>query len=252
MNSIFSYESKPMQILMFIGDLMFLNILFLICCIPVFTIGAAQAGLHTAVKVLLDPEDDSSVYAAFFRGFTSGFGAVTLAWGLLTLLLVLVSILGGTAIRLSSPAWIIVLALAIVALFQSMVPVIHARLGCKWWQLIRNAWFFIFAHPIRCTGTMLMVWIPAIAFADAMIGFWEIADLYSLFMATPVFGTLYFSTAFCFAHGFLKKPFKVAIDHFNKTNGIQPEGEETTTEETEEDAEALLEQRLNDIQKIEE
>lgn len=252
MNSIFSYDSKPMQILMFIGDLMFLNILFLLCCIPVVTIGAAQAGLHTAVKVLLDQEDDSSVYVAFFRGLTSGFGTVTLAWSLVTVLLGVVVILGVTAIRLGSPAWIVVLALAIVALFQTMVPAIHARLGCNWWQLIRNAWFFIFAHPLRCLGSMIVLWIPGVAFADAMVGFWELADLYSLFMATPVVGTLYYSTALCFIHGFLKKPFKVAIDHFNATHGIQPESNEKTSEEDEEDADALLEQRLKDIQKIEE
>ena len=252
MNSIFSYDSKPMQILMFIGDLMFLNLLFLVCCIPLVTIGAAQAGLHTAVKVLLDPEDDSSVYAAFFRGLTSGFGKVTLAWGLMTLLLAFAAILGGTAIRLGSPGWIVVLSLAIVALFQSMIPAIHARLGCKWWQLIRNAWFFIFAHPLRCIATMLVIWLPAIAFADSLFGFWEIVDLYTFFMATPVIGTLYYSTAFCFAHGFLKKPFKIAIDHFNETHGIRTESKEANEEEESAAAEALLEERLKDIQKIEE
>jgi hypothetical protein len=253
MSSFFSYDSKPMQILMFLGDLMFLNILFLISCIPIVTIGAAQAGLHTAVKVLLDKEDDSSVYAAYFRGFTSGFFTVTLSWGLMTLLLAFVLILGVTSIRLGSPAWIVLLALIIVALFQTMVPIIHSRLGCKWWQLIRNAWFFIFAHPIRCIGATLVIWLPAVAFADAMVGFWQIVDLYTIFMATPVWGTLYFSTAFCFAHSFLKKPFKVAIDHFNETHGIVPEGENAENPETtEEDAEMLIEQRLQDIQRIEE
>ena len=62
MGGLFSYDSKPMQILMFVGDLIILNILYLICCIPIFTIGAAQAGMYTACKVLLDKEDDSSPY----------------------------------------------------------------------------------------------------------------------------------------------------------------------------------------------
>ena len=43
----FSYESKPMQILMLLGDLIILNLLFILCSLPVFTIGAAQAGLYT-------------------------------------------------------------------------------------------------------------------------------------------------------------------------------------------------------------
>ena len=58
MNGLFSYDSKPMQLLGFLGDLILLNILYLVCCIPLFTIGAAQAGLFTACKVLLDKEDD--------------------------------------------------------------------------------------------------------------------------------------------------------------------------------------------------
>ena len=52
MSSFFSYESKPMQILMFVGDLIILNVIFLVCCLPIFTIGAAQAGLYTAMKAI--------------------------------------------------------------------------------------------------------------------------------------------------------------------------------------------------------
>ena len=78
MNSIFSYDSPLMQVLTYIGDLIILNFIFLLCCLPVFTIGAAQAGMFTAVRVLSDKEDDSSAVAAFFRGFKNGFGKVTL------------------------------------------------------------------------------------------------------------------------------------------------------------------------------
>ena len=44
MGGLFSYDSKLMQILNFIGDLIILNVLYLVCCLPVVTIGAAQIG----------------------------------------------------------------------------------------------------------------------------------------------------------------------------------------------------------------
>ena len=65
----FSYESKPMQILMYIADLVILNVLFVLCSIPIFTIGASHAALYSAIRTLQDPEDDTSVTKAFFAWF---------------------------------------------------------------------------------------------------------------------------------------------------------------------------------------
>lgn len=234
MDKFFAYDSPIMRILMFVGDLIILNLLFLVCCIPVVTIGAAQAGLHTALKVLLDKEDDSSPTAAFFRGFTSGFGTVTLAWGLMTLLVLVVAWLGIAAYRLGAPLFLIVLGIAVFCIFQALVPAFHARFGCTAMQLIRNAWFLLFAHPLRSIGTAALVWFPMFALADALMGFWKWFDLYSFMAYTPIWGTIYFSGAYCFINTFLKKPFKTLTDHYNKTHGIQPEGTEETEAEEEE------------------
>lgn len=95
MKSIFSYDSKIMQALMVVGDVIILNVLFLLCCIPIITIGAAQAGLYTGVKVLLDKEDDSSCAKAFFRGFCAGFTKITITW---CLFLVVLAVLGYAAV----------------------------------------------------------------------------------------------------------------------------------------------------------
>lgn len=222
MGGLFSYESKPMQILMFVGDLIVLNVIFLLCCVPIFTIGAAQAGLYTACKVLLDKEDDSSPYAAFWRGFTTGFGTVTLAWGLMTLLTALVGWMTISAIMLDSPIWIACIAVGLCALFQTLVPAFHSRFVCTWWQLIRNTWFLVFAHPLRSIATVVMIWVPIVVF---------LLDPYTFMSLTPIWGTLYFATVFCFASTFLKKPFKTLTDHFNETHGIQPEGAQKVSNE---------------------
>lgn len=223
MGGFFSYESKPMQILMFLGDVILLNIIYLLCCIPIFTIGAAQAGMFTACKVLLDKEDDSSPYAAFWRGFTSGFGTVTLAWGVATVVLGVTIWFSISAILLEGAKWLSWIAMGLVAVFQCLVPAFHSRFGCKWWQLLTNSWFLLFAHPLRSIGTTLLIWIPGIAFA--------LLDLHTFMSLMPIWGALYYSTAFCFATTFLKKPFKTLTDHYNEVHGIKPEGEEKPAED---------------------
>ena len=219
--NLFSYESKPMQILIFLGDLLLLNFVFLICCIPIFTIGAAQAGLFTGIRILTDPEDDSSATAAFFRGFVGGFGKVTVAWGLLTLLIVGIAFAGYVAILNGSPVWIALVAVSVAILFQSQIAPFHSRFDCTPLQLIRNAWFLVIAHPLRSFGVALLIWAPVIVF---------LLSLYTFMSLTPLWISIYYSGACLFAHSFLKKPFTTLINNFNESNNPTPTIE--TTEET--------------------
>ena len=145
----FNYESKPMQILMMLGDLMIMNLLFILCSIPIFTIGAAQAGLYTGLKTLLDPEDDTYCSSAFFKGFKSGFKQITAAW----LILFAVELVLGFVIAFLfqnkpdgyiTPMLVALIAFAIIALFQSLIPLFHTYFNCSATQLIRNSWFLDF------------------------------------------------------------------------------------------------------------
>jgi len=227
MSNFFSYESKPMQIAMFIGDLILLNVIYILCCIPIVTIGAAQAGLFTSCKVLLDKEDDSSPYAAFWKGFTNGFGTVTLAWCVMGVITALVTWMAISAIMLGAPVWLSCIAIGLCAVFQTLIPAFHAKFGCTWWQLIRNSWFLLFAHPIRSIASVAMIWLPVVCFV--------LMKLYDFMALTPIWGSLYFATVFCFASMFLRKPFKTLTDHYNETHGIKPEGNaEQQPEEIEE------------------
>lgn len=228
MGGLFSYDSKPMQILNFVGDLILLNVLYLLCCIPIFTIGAAQAGLHTGVKVLLDKEDDSSPTGAFFKGFVSGFLKITAAWGIMTLVLA-VAIYGTvTATMLGAPLWAVLPATILCAAFQTLIPIFHARFDCTIWQLIKNPWFLLFAHPLRSLGSVVAVWAPVILFF--------FLDLYSFMSLTPIWITVFFSTAFCMVSFLMKKPITTLINHFHEshssaTEGELPNGQEDRSEE---------------------
>lgn len=250
MGGLFSYESKPMQILMFLGDIIILNVIYLISCIPIFTIGAAQAGMFTACKVLLDKEDDSSIYAAYWRGFTKGFGTVTLAWGVMTLALLFVGYGAITAAMLGAPVWLVIIAVALCAIFQTLVPAFHSRFGCKWWQLIRNTFFLLFAHPLRSIGAVALICGPMVYLLICMYN----GNIYDFMSMGIIWLTLYFGTAFCFATSFLKKPFKTLTEHFNVTHGLDKDGnplppaEEAEAEEIDEAEEAEDEEALETVE----
>lgn len=227
MNSIFSYDSPMMQILMYIGDLIILNFIFLLCCIPVFTIGAAQAGLYTAIRVLNDKEDDSSPTAAFFRGFKSGFGTVTLSWGLLGLLLVISGIAAVFAGTLGLPRWLCILPLFILAAFMSLVPAFHSRFGCTAMQLYRNVFLLLLTHPLRSIGAAVLMWVPVIVM--------YYSNLYNGMATSLIWLTIYYSAAALFGELFLRKPFGVLVEEFNRRQK-EAEGdceEEPSDEETE-------------------
>lgn len=257
MSNLFSYENPIMQLLMKLGDLMILNFIYLGCCLPIFTIGAAQAGLYTAMKVMQDPEDDTSLISAFFRGFSNGFGKVTIAWGVAALGTVLICLAGWVAAYNGLNVWICIIPIVICAWFTALIPCIHSRIGCTTWQLIRNCWFFIIAHPLRTLGVAVLIWVPVVVFL--------VGNVYTFMVLTPIWTTLYYSTAASFAYGFMKKPFKTIIDNFNKNqeeaenalpeaaeDAYEPDElddvEETAEAETEEETEAEAEEAVEEVQ----
>lgn len=62
-----------------IGDLVFANVLWLVCCIPVVTAGASTLGLFTVVNKLAARED-YTVRTDFFKAFKRDFKQSTALW----------------------------------------------------------------------------------------------------------------------------------------------------------------------------
>lgn len=74
-----SPDSKFMQIMNRVCDLLILNILFLLCSIPVFTIGASAAALYT-VCFRFDTNREGGTVKDFFKAFRSNFRQATVLW----------------------------------------------------------------------------------------------------------------------------------------------------------------------------
>ena len=66
-----------MQGLSRIADLLILNFLFLLCCIPVVTIGAAVTALHS-VAMKMAREEEGGIIKEFFSAFASNFRQATI------------------------------------------------------------------------------------------------------------------------------------------------------------------------------
>lgn len=67
-----------------LGDLFILNFFFIICCLPVVTIGASLSAVnHTAMKMAR--HEEGPVSKEFFGAFFKNFKQVTIIWALLLL-----------------------------------------------------------------------------------------------------------------------------------------------------------------------
>ena len=72
MRSLFNLDNPFMNLLARACDLIVANMLFLLCCLPVVTIGASTAALHKVCQdIVLDR--DNVVLRPFFRAFRQNF-----------------------------------------------------------------------------------------------------------------------------------------------------------------------------------
>lgn len=207
---IFNYESKFMQLMLLVADYMILNLVYIICCLPVFTIGAAQAGLYAGIRQLLNKDDDTPALRCFFKGFASGFGNITIVWTLFTVVIAALVyccllVMGFEFVGFKPQLWMIILALAICMIYQANLTIFHSNFGCTKLQLIRNVFFVTLAHPLRSIVVAVLTWLPAIVFVS----------ISPVFMAmTPVLFACYFSISFLISTLLMKKPFKTLADNF--------------------------------------
>lgn len=96
---LFNLDSPLMQALSKMADLMWLNVLTLICCLPIVTVGASLTAMnYMALKIARNEE--CYITRGFFKSFKENFKQATVIWLiLLTLIIILISdlwIVGGS------------------------------------------------------------------------------------------------------------------------------------------------------------
>lgn len=90
MKGFFNYDGYLSKILTRVMYVVSLNLLFLLCSIPIFTIGAAQTAMYTVLLRYIK-NDEPDIIRSFFRAFLENFKKSTIIW------LVMLSV-GGTLV----------------------------------------------------------------------------------------------------------------------------------------------------------
>ena len=157
----FSYDSKFSQVLLKIAHCCYLNLLWILCSIPVFTIGASTTALYY-VTLKMAKNEEGRLAATFFRAFRENFRQATVLW---LILLGAGVVLGGdgyilyhlfrTSTGSVAVIWTLLFALVIATgvayaivlcyVFPLVASVVNTNAA-----MLKNS-FFIGTHYLFCT-----------------------------------------------------------------------------------------------------
>lgn len=164
MNKLFRVNSPLMRKLAQLPDLILLNLLWIICCLPVFTIGAATTALHTVVQKYVT-EEEQGVIKPFFSAFRMNFRQSTKLWIPLCLLYILLAVdllyLLNYAAGIALALWIPFLILgAIAAILLSYGFPLIARYDNDLKTVISNAFLLFSLHFFPSLGVIALNLLP--------------------------------------------------------------------------------------------
>lgn len=193
---LFNIDSPMMQALGKMADLMWLNVLTLICCIPFFTVGASLTAMnYMALKIVRDEE--CYVTKGFFKSFKENFKQATVIWLLLALVIVvLISdfyVMGNFDIEFSVVLKVAIAVFTVLVVFTALYvfPVL-AKFDNTIRQTIKNAFLM---SIMQFPKTILM----------AVLYMLPLALLFLVYQAVPL----------CFLFG-LSLPAWVSAKLYNK------------------------------------
>ncbi len=84
LSGFFNYDNPVWRFIGKFGDLIILNVLWLVCSLPVFTIGASTTAVYY-VTLKLARDDDGYTIRSFFKSFKENFKQSTIIWLILLL-----------------------------------------------------------------------------------------------------------------------------------------------------------------------
>lgn len=139
----------------------YLNLLWILCSLPVFTIGASTTALYY-VTLKMVQDDESNITAMFFRAFRENFRQATTLW---LIMLGIGLLLAGdgyilyhlhhSATGIPAVMWTLMLALIIVAAIAYVIVLMYlfplvASVRNTNWAMLKNS-FFIGIHYLFCS-----------------------------------------------------------------------------------------------------
>lgn len=166
MAGIFNYDNKLMTGLNKICDCMIVSVLWLICSLPIFTIGASTAALYYTVNKSIR-HSRGYAYKEFWSAFKSNFKQGTVVW-LFTLVVYLLGAADcyilyklGDAISFSNVLMVIIVALVIfLTMWMLYVFPYMARFAVPTKAMMKNCFIIMIAN---IPWTLLLVLLFAVS-----------------------------------------------------------------------------------------
>lgn len=162
MRKFFNLDSPFMIFLSNLTDIVILNVICLICCIPVVTIGPAVTAMHY-VTLKMVKDENGYIVKNFFKSFKENFRQAFIAW-LIFLLITVVFILDFKILQSMgiNENKILSIVVGAIYLFSSMTAMyvfpILSRFSNSLGQTIKNAFFMSILHIFK-TLIMAVIYI---------------------------------------------------------------------------------------------
>lgn len=177
------------------AHLIFLNLIFVLCCIPVITVGSAYTALYAACRAAAKSEP---CYRLFFQAFAASFKRSTLAW-LLLLPFILFFLLDIGLVQTSLPGLLLSGVLLLVCLtVASTLFLYYSCFEGTLWELFKSAVILIVTHPIQTVLLTVLAWAPLAVLLIAPMWFVKLFSLwiFASFSLAAVAGLLLMSATF--------------------------------------------------------
>lgn len=165
--SYFSYDSKFSQVLIKLSYSCWLNVLWMLCSLPVFTIGASTTALYSVTLKIAD-DTDSNITKQFFKSFKENFAQATRLWLImlaagifLTVDLLFVYRLRASSAGTMAVLWTLVMAFIIgacvvyVIVLLNLFPLVASFVNTDM-EMLKNA-FLVGVRYLFATITMFLI-----------------------------------------------------------------------------------------------
>lgn len=213
MSKLFNWDSPIINTLSNMADLIILNILHIVCCIPILTIGVSTTALNDAVSRLI--RDEGNIVKAYFKALFSNFKQSTVQWVILLLLGIPLALCLYFYINITTSIGQTLLWIAIVfAFFWCSV--------CSWTFLLQSRFYNSTTNSFRNALLCSIAYLPhtiAIVVMDILPVAFALLFPKMFVYCGIVFFIIWFSLASYIKLKVTKKAFQMLLD---KSDSLTP------------------------------
>jgi len=181
----FSPDSKFAQLMTSFGEMMLLNLCWIVACLPLVTVGAANAAMYTVMGRRLRGEGSGTI-VPFFKAWWSNLKMGSLFWAAQVFVTVNLSMI----LILPLPGFLKVLAVILLILVTLLFSLIYpqiARFRNRWFAYLRNAVILLVLKLGKVLLNQLLLLTPVILFLLAPVDFLQFGFIWILFGFSAVF-----------------------------------------------------------------